>query len=523
MSDYTYDYEYSDIIDSMGIDKSIRTLWEELIFGSPHLERRTQRGYDVRRMRDEYFEEDENAKRYLSGIPDDEAEGFQVDQKMLKRIVFETIMDVYIDEYMLNLGNLNQWARDLFKEHPEYVPEMSDMKAVLGENDEHIRDLKEDCHKYILRCILDQDRRVDYRDERVLHRAIKFFYEEFKVRYVDRKRYESVRKQFKCLRYLPYSHLMNMDIAKPLPILGSWLTERMACFVHAPSGIGKSWFSLACAVAVAGGGTFAGWKAPKPLKVLVIDGEMSLHDIRENMKFLADTMGCDSDLLSENLIVLSKAHVYSGGDFIQMNDPASHVYLEGLVRSKNIGMVVFDNIRTLTSNLNENDATSWQPINDLVTTLKRFATVMVIHHDRKNSKGSTEGWSGNTNAITVFEARISLQDTKPETIGADFEGVGACFTVKFGKYRGLRSNDILNKVFGLHPKDGWLFKEDEQELMEKMIGHLQSGSFKTQKDICDKMSISQSKGTRLKQKIIAAGKVTGEQFEEYLNVAELLE
>jgi len=518
-----YDHEFNDEIRSMRIDDSIKKIWDEFILEAPHFNRTRQRAYDVRKINDAYLEEDENTKRDLSGIPDAENEGFQIDVPILKEIILETILDVYVNEYMFNKCNLNQWTQDLFEAHPEYIAERSDLRAVLGDNDEHVRDLKEDCRRFILSYILNEDMNIDYRDKGVLHQAIEYFYEDFKVKFVDKKRFESVYKKFKDLKYLPYSHLMKMSIPEPLPILGSWLTERMACFLHAPSGIGKSWFSLACAVAVAGGGTFAGWTAPRPLKVLVIDGEMTLHDISKNIKFLAETMGCDKDLLSENLILLSKAHVHTGAQFPKMNDPETHTYLEGIVQKHKVEMVVFDNVRTLTNNLNENDASSWQAINDLVTTLKRVATVMVIHHDRKNSKGSSEGWSGNTNAITVFEARISLQETKPEAIGDDFEGVGACFTVKFGKYRGLRSDDTLNKVFGLHPEKGWLFKEDEQELIEKMIGHLESGSFTTQKDICDKMGISQSKGTRLKQKIIAAGKMTKEQFDVYLQVATLLE
>ncbi|MBI5184882.1 MAG: AAA family ATPase [Nitrospinae bacterium] len=57
-------------------------------------------------------------------------------------------------------------------------------------------------------------------------------------------------------------------------ILSPWLPTQGLCMVHAPRGVGKTFFSLNAAVAVASGGQFLRFQAPKPCGVLLCDGEM---------------------------------------------------------------------------------------------------------------------------------------------------------------------------------------------------------------------------------------------------------
>jgi hypothetical protein len=43
-------------------------------------------------------------------------------------------------------------------------------------------------------------------------------------------------------------------------LLWPWLREQESCMVYAAAGVGKSLFALSAAIAVAGGGSFLGWK-----------------------------------------------------------------------------------------------------------------------------------------------------------------------------------------------------------------------------------------------------------------------
>jgi Mrp family chromosome partitioning ATPase len=68
---------------------------------------------------------------------------------------------------------------------------------------------------------------------------------------------------------------LKMEI-KPLEfLLHPWLPSPGVAMVFAPRGVGKTYFSLNVAYAVASGGSFLKWQAPTPKSVLYLDGEMS--------------------------------------------------------------------------------------------------------------------------------------------------------------------------------------------------------------------------------------------------------
>ena len=53
--------------------------------------------------------------------------------------------------------------------------------------------------------------------------------------------------------------------------------------IYAIRGIGKTWFALQMANAVATGDHFLMWKAKKPSEVLYIDGEMPLKLLKDRI------------------------------------------------------------------------------------------------------------------------------------------------------------------------------------------------------------------------------------------------
>src|SRR5215470_9289787 len=67
-------------------------------------------------------------------------------------------------------------------------------------------------------------------------------------------------------------------LAEPIPpresLLSPILLEQSLAMIHAWRGVGKTHVALGIAYAVASGGSFLGWKAERPRKVLYLDGEM---------------------------------------------------------------------------------------------------------------------------------------------------------------------------------------------------------------------------------------------------------
>jgi hypothetical protein len=74
--------------------------------------------------------------------------------------------------------------------------------------------------------------------------------------------------------------IAELDIPEREVIIDPWLKERQLGLCYAKRGVGKTYFCLSVACAVATGTPLFGWDIAKPRKVLYIDGEMDLSDLR---------------------------------------------------------------------------------------------------------------------------------------------------------------------------------------------------------------------------------------------------
>src|SRR5258707_9205416 len=83
------------------------------------------------------------------------------------------------------------------------------------------------------------------------------------------------------LSILTAADLLAADLPPRADVLAPLLASDSAALVYGPSGIGKSFFALAVAWAVAACGSFLGWRAPLPQRGLYVDrqlGPASLPD-----------------------------------------------------------------------------------------------------------------------------------------------------------------------------------------------------------------------------------------------------
>ena len=69
------------------------------------------------------------------------------------------------------------------------------------------------------------------------------------------------------------AELLTRELPPIKPLIGP-IGEQSLSMVYAWRGVGKTHFSLNLANAVAIGGSFLGWEAPQPAKILYVDGEM---------------------------------------------------------------------------------------------------------------------------------------------------------------------------------------------------------------------------------------------------------
>src|SRR6185369_6087051 len=85
------------------------------------------------------------------------------------------------------------------------------------------------------------------------------------------------------LSMLTAAALLTADLAPRTDILAPLLASDSAALVYGPSGIGKSFLALGVAWAVASGGSFLGWQAPRRHRVLYVDGELGAAELRERL------------------------------------------------------------------------------------------------------------------------------------------------------------------------------------------------------------------------------------------------
>jgi hypothetical protein len=218
-------------------------------------------------------------------------------------------------------------------------------------------------------------------------------------------------------------------------ILGPWLKGAHLSMVYAPTGVGKSFFALSCGIAVAGGGAVFGWSAPKPRKVLLVDGEMDREDIAERTGGLIPAIpGADPAAVKQNLLVLAYQDQEPETWFPTITDPEGQDYIARVATEHGAELVILDNLSTLARVEDENSASAIDPVIDLLMKLKRHGlAVMVVHHARKNS-GGDNSYRGSQKIGVTFQTIIRL--AHPDGVPS-YEGVA--FDLTFEKMRELRT------------------------------------------------------------------------------------
>jgi len=218
---------------------------------------------------------------------------------------------------------------------------------------------------------------------------------------------------------------------EPIPsqklLIGGWMPEDSFGMVYANRGVGKSWFCMALAVAIAEGrSSFLGWQINSQQNVLYIDGEMAKIELKERF----DTL-CSKPL--DNLFIMPSETLYRDGNPIALDDKAEQFAIDKMLQEldeagNRAQVIVLDNLSTLRRGVNENDNTETQDlITWLVSLRHRGYTVMIVHHSGK---------SGQQRGASIIEVPMDyvIKLSAPEK-NAPIFGDGARFGVKFEKVR----------------------------------------------------------------------------------------
>src|ERR1051326_1476288 len=214
------------------------------------------------------------------------------------------------------------------------------------------------------------------------------------------------------LKSLTLGELMALKFAPKEPLIDPWFYTGQSAMIWSEPGVGKTWFCLTLALMMAGGGSAFGWSCPKPRRVLLVDGEMTVQDITARLSLLAPMAieGLNLELAMRNLEVLSRHHQNAEWDFIDIANKDTHNALLKRIRDQHKAeVVIFDNFTTLSDSItDENSNGQMRTVCTMLAKLKSTGIASVlVHHSGKRG----ENFRGASTLATTFEVIAGLKKT----------------------------------------------------------------------------------------------------------------
>ena len=214
--------------------------------------------------------------------------------------------------------------------------------------------------------------------------------------------------------------LLLADLPERRSILDPILDSNSLALLYGPRGLGKTFVALGIAWAAASGGSFLGWKAARPHRVLYIDGEMAAADMRRRLRLLGSAPPTLEFMLSD----LSPGSTPDLG------------YASGLIKLAEAWgspeFVVLDNLASL-AGIKSGDADCWNDLQRFLVMQRRFGrAVLMVHH--ANKRGTQRGTNRREDVLDLVMALRPPADHAP----AD----GARFEIHFEKARGLYGEQV---------------------------------------------------------------------------------
>jgi hypothetical protein len=194
--------------------------------------------------------------------------------------------------------------------------------------------------------------------------------------------------------------------APPPFVLAPLIRPGTATLVYGPAGVGKSFLALGLAWAAAGGGSFLGWTAPRPHKVLYLDGEMSPQAVAGRLRLFGPPPP-------------------SLRMWLAMEQPGPRLDLsteDGIVRLiaswGAVDLVVVDSFSSL-AGVTHNDPERWTEMGQFLA-FQRSVDRAVVLVQHANRDGAMRGNSRRADAMDVIMALRRPRDWQPAD-GARFE------------------------------------------------------------------------------------------------------
>lgn len=298
------------------------------------------------------------------------------------------------------------------------------------------------------------------------------------------------------IKIVSIAELLEMEIPPREEILAPIFLTQSLSMVHAYRGIGKTHVALGIAYAVASGGTFLKWTAPKPRHVLYLDGEMPASGIQERLATIADRS--DAEPPSPDYLQILTPDLQPLG-IPDLSTKEGQLSLEPHIEDTEL--IIVDNISCLCRTGRENEAEGWAPVQGWALQQRAAGrSVLFIHHSGKGG-----GQRGTSKREDLLDTVLGLK--RP----ADYEtDQGARFEVHFEKARHLFGDDAKPFEAMLQADESgggsWVFKDVSEATIDRVVILHNEGLNQT--DIANELGVHKSTVNRAIRKAKAEGKLT---------------
>lgn len=220
---------------------------------------------------------------------------------------------------------------------------------------------------------------------------------------------------------LSHSDLMKLKVPQQEVFVDPFLVRGGLIMVYAKRGVGKTWFAMELARALAKGIPFFAWQVPETRRVLYIDGEMSLPDLKSRLRFLIGKSPCE-ELTVIPSELLGKDHLS-----LNINLVATQKYIDEFLAKYPQDVVIFDNLSSLCYGRDENSNSELDELLMWFRSLRhRGIAVIIIHHAGKSNEQR-----GASRLEDILDTSIKLTEQPGLSEGTSFK-------IEFTKTRGLK-------------------------------------------------------------------------------------